>query len=480
METPLIIIGLAVMQIVVVLGFVLMERREPQATLAWIMGVVFLPVVGALLYLVFGFSRTVRRVRVSRRVATRTRAVFARWQVGRKARGGEVLALDERTRVMVQLAERAARARACTGNDVQLLIDARETYLAMRQAVDAATHHVHVQFYIIQPDQTGVALRDHLASRARDGIEVRVLCDAIGSFSLPHNFWTSLVEAGGHVGYYGPIRIGPLRRRDRVNFRNHRKNVVVDGRVGFTGGINIGREYLGLDPTVGAWRDTHVAIRGPAVIDLQKTFVEDWLATTTELLDDESYFPEFGDPEGDAVVQVVASGPDRSWAVIHQLFVLATARANRRIWITSPYFVPDGIMKNALISASLSGQDVRVLVPRKGDSRLVDLASRHHFGELLDAGVRIYEYNAGFLHAKTILVDDWVAVIGSTNMDIRSFQLNYELTAFVYDSKTVKALETMYRGDLEGATQLPPTWARDLSYGRRLLYACAGLMSPLL
>jgi cardiolipin synthase len=482
-ETWLALVAIGALQLAILLGFVMLERREPQATLAWILTVVFLPVLGAFLYLVFGFSRTVRRVRLGRRIADRTRVVFQRWQVGRKARGRGPNDIEPRTRAMVRLAERGAHAQACTGNRVELLVDARSTYDAMRRAFDAATHHIHVEFYIIQPDQTGRALRDHLVERARAGIEVRVLCDAIGSIRLPRDFWESLVMAGGHIAYYAPIRLGArlrVRRRDRINFRNHRKNVVVDGVVGFTGGINIGREYLGLDPAIGSWRDTHVEIRGPAVIDLQKTFVEDWLVATGELLDAEAYFPELAEAPGDAVVQVVASGPDRPWAVIHQLFVLASARSDRRLWVTSPYFVPDAVMKNALVTAALAGADVRLLVPKRSDNRLVDLASRHHFPELLEAGVQIHEYAAGFLHAKTIVVDDWLAVIGSTNMDIRSFQLNYELTAFVYDRVSVAALETLFLQDLEGTERLPRTWARDLGYGRRLLYACAGLMSPLL
>ncbi len=481
MDTWLAILAVASLQLAIILGFVLVERREPQATLAWILAVVLLPVVGAVLYLLFGFSRSFRRSRLGERVARRTREVFARWHVGRKARGREGRGLDGRTRAMTRLAERVARAHACHGNAVRLLVDGQETYDAMTRAIEAAIHHVHVEFYIIQPDRTGQSLRALLVRRARAGIRVRVLCDAIGSFSLPGEFWDELLAAGGHVAYFAPIRLGPrLRQRDRINFRNHRKNVVVDGAVGFTGGINIGREYLGLDPDIGAWRDTHVEIRGPAVIDLQKTFVEDWLATTGELLDDEAFFPEVHETGGDALVQVVASGPDRPWAVIHKLFVLATVRAERRVWFTSPYFVPDAVMKNALITSALAGVDVRLLVPRRSDNRLVDLASRHHFAELLEAGVRIFEYKAGFLHAKTIVVDDWLAVIGSTNMDIRSFQLNYELTAFVYDPDVVVALEAVAKTDLEGADEVPRNWYEELSHGRRLVHALAGLMSPLL
>jgi cardiolipin synthase len=331
---------------------------------------------------------------------------------------------------------------------------------------------------------------------------------------LPSNCWAPLGAAGGRAAYFGRIRLAPLvRRRDHVNFRNHRKIIIVDGLVGLTGGINIGREYLGLDPAIGAWRDTHLRIEGPATLGLQQTFVEDWLVTTGELLDGAPYFPEptpvpvtreterpraehseweaapdvrplaaatAEPPGGDTIVQCVASGPDRPWAVIHQMYALGIAYAERRVWATSPYFVPDRVMQMALVTAALRGVDVRLLVPKRSDSRLVDLASRYYFPELLEAGVRIFEYGAGFLHAKSLVVDDWLAAIGSSNMDIRSFQLNYELSAFVYDRRVTEVLASQFEADLARAHEVPKGWAKRLSYGRRLLHAAAGLLSPLL
>ncbi|MFO0748696.1 MAG: cardiolipin synthase [Myxococcota bacterium] len=382
----------------------------------------------------------------------------------------------------MRLASRVSGSHASSENAVHMLVDAGQTYAAIREAVSAAKDHIHVQFYIIQPDAAGRELRDHLVERARAGVTVRVLCDALGSMKLPSGFWDPLAAAGGQAGYFAPIRIGPLvRRRDHVNFRNHRKIVVVDGRIGLTGGINIGREYLGLDPRIGAWRDTHIRLEGPVVLGLQQTFVEDWLHATGQLLDDARYFP---DPPalavGHATAQVVASGPDRPWAVIHQLHFMACVSAEKRIWATSPYFVPDRVIQTALVTAALRGVDVRLLVPKRSDSRLVDWASRYYFGELLDAGVRIFEYDKGFLHAKTLVVDDWLAAIGSSNMDIRSFQLNYELTAFVYDRDLTEDLARQYATDLDSAREVPPRWLSTQSYGRRLLYAFAGLLSPLL
>ena len=476
------ILLVVIAQLVVIFGLVLLERRQPAATLAWVFAVFFIPVLGAALYLVFGLRTTIRKSRAAEGIARRAQEVFARNDLR-----GPALDLSALPHLapLIDLAARVDRAPASHTNAVAVLKNARATYRAMVEAIEEARHHIHIEFYIIQPDETGTALRDLLVRRAREGLEVRVLCDAIGSLRLPSDFFAPLVAVGGHAAFFAPVRIAPrLRRRDHINFRNHRKIVVVDGRFGMTGGINIGREYLGLDPDIGAWRDTHLGLEGPAVIALQQTFIEDWLAATGVLLDAPPYFPSpFGGPDGvpgNAIVQIVASGPDRPWSLLHRLYALAIAQARQRVWISSPYFVPDRVIQWALTTAALSGVDTRLLVPRRSDSRLVDWASRAYYAELLEAGVRIYEYDRGFLHAKTMVVDSWCGTIGSANMDIRSFHLNYELNAFVYEAPCIGELARQFEQDLEGARELPPTWARDLSYGRRLLHAVAGLLSPLL
>lgn len=477
----LVIIGVVLVQLAVIFGFILLDRRQPAATLAWILGVLFIPVIGVILYLVLGLRRTTKRSRAAEKIAKRTDEVFRRHAtVVYAAEGGrELVPWVEPT---ISLGTRVDQSPASQGNAVAILRNAAATYEAMRAAIEAAEHHIHVQFYIIQPDETGTRLRDLLARRARDGIEVRVLCDAIGSLHLPSGFWLPLEEAGGRAAYFAPVHIAPrFRRRDRINFRNHRKNVVVDGRVGLTGGINIGREYLGLDPEIGAWRDSHIRLEGASVVGLQQTFVEDWLSTTGELLDDARYFEVNEDePPGDAVVQIVASGPDRPWSLIHRIYALAIAQARERVWISSPYFVPDRVMQSAIVTAALSGVDTRLLLPQRSDSRLVSWASRSYYGELLDAGVRIYEYRRGFLHAKSMVIDNWLGTIGSANMDIRSFHLNYELNAFVYDDCFTAELAEQFQQDLVDAAELAPDWAQQLSYRRRLIHAFAGLMSPLL
>jgi cardiolipin synthase A/B len=421
-----------------------------------------------------------RRVaRRSSRAEARLRAIFARYDV--RGRLGQGAVAEVRTQSMIRLGGALASTPASLGNATQLLVDAAATYREISLAIHEARHHIHVEFYIIQPDAVGRSLRDLLAARAAAGIEVRVLCDGIGSMSLPADFWDPLRAAGGHAASFAPLSklIPRWRRRDRVDFRNHRKLVVVDGRVGFTGGINVGKEYLGLDPEIGRWRDTHVRIDGPAVLGLQQTFLQDWAMSTDQALDDEHYFPACP-PAGECVVQIIDSGPDQAWASVELYYAQAIALACERVWITNPYFIPSQVIETALTVAALRGVDVRILLPRRSDSRLVTWASHSYYAPLLHAGVRIFEYAKGFVHAKTMVVDDWVATVGSANMDMRSFKLNFELNAFVFGSRLCRDVARQFAVDLEAATEITQGWDRRMGLLRRLVRGTARLLSPLL
>jgi len=482
--TVAILIVLVVTQLVTIFGFVMMERRHPAATLAWLFAIIFLPFLGVILYVLLGMTKLGIHERRASSIAKHVDKAIERVALtANLVDEEEPLIADYRTRALIRLGRSLSRTSASVGNDCQLLVNAAATYRAIIASINRATDHVHVQFYIIQPDQTGQNLRDRLVSRARSGIEVRVLYDAVGSMRLPRDFWAPLVEAGGEVAAFGPVprALFRLRRRDRIDFRNHRKIVVVDGRVGFTGGINVGREYLGLNPDIGHWRDTHIELKGPAVLSLQKTFLEDWLRTTGKLLDDARYFPSPSDrSEGNSVVQIVDSGPDRTFSPIFHLYFSAMNMAQQRLWITSPYFVPDASIEETLVAAALRGVDVRILLPAKSDYPLISLAARSYYPKLLDAGVKIYEYGRGFVHAKTLVIDDWVGSVGSANMDIRSFHLNFEVNAFVFGSAFCRQLANNFVTDLRQSDLLSPESTSKLSYWKRLTRASARLLSPLL
>lgn len=474
------LVGLALHAVII--GWVLLaRRRHPSATLAWVLFIVFAPVVGLLVYLALGRTRMRRTVKRSARAEARLQQVLSQHNVRGRLLERADSSMEARTGAQVALGNALASTPASSGNAARVLEDAANTYREILEAIEQAEDHIHVQFYIIQPDAVGTALREALMKRAASGVVVRVLCDAVGSYALPSEFWEPLRNAGGHAAFFAPLKtlIPRIRRRDRVDFRNHRKIVVVDGHVGFTGGINVGKEYLGLDPAIGAWRDTHVRIDGPAVLSLQQAFLHDWLMATGERFEEERYFPD-SPPAGDCLVQVIDSGPDQNWPAMELYYAQAIAVACERIWITNPYFIPSQVILAALTNAALRGVDVRLLLPAKSDSLIVTLASQSYYFELLAAKVRIFEYARGFVHAKTMVVDEWLATIGSANMDMRSFTLNFELNAFVFGSALCRELARQFEVDLGAALEVTSERERRRGLGRRLARALARLLSPLL
>lgn len=459
------------------------ERRQPSATLAWLLTLIFLPAVGLVLYALFGTTNAKRVAARYREAVAHVRRMLDRYGISGKLEAAGEGAHDERTRSLLALGSRLSSTPPSRGNRAQLLVDAGAAYPAMMRAIEEARHHVHLEFYIVQPDEIGRRLRDALERKAREGVEVRVVCDGLGSLHLPGDFWRPLVAAGGEAAVFRPVgrTLARLHHRDRADFRNHRKLLVVDGIAGFTGGINVGREYLGLDPTMGHWRDTHVGIHGPAVLSLQAAFAEDWVTATGRLLDDARYFPDpAGRDDGPYVIQVIDSGPDRSYSPIAHVFVHAYALARERIWVTSPYFVPTPAVEHALIGAALRGVDVRLLLPLRPDHPIAMAAASSYFPPLLEAGVRIFRYRRGFMHAKTLVVDDWVSAVGSANLDMRSFHLNFELNAFVFGSEFAGAMAAQFERDLGQAQETGLEHEQGLGVTARVLRAGARLLSPLL
>jgi cardiolipin synthase len=470
-------------QIFVIFGALLQQRREPTATLAWLLAIVFLPIVGVVAFLLFG-RRRARGTR--RRLAAYETRLGDALAVARSGRdSGEALANqleDGRSDGLVRLSASEGEVWLSEGNAVEILDGAAATYRSFLVAFDEAKHHIHLLFYIFRPDETGDMILDRLVAAARRGVQVRLLVDAMGSAALSDDHVATLVEAGGSFARYGPYGLRSiLRRRDRFDHRNHRKLVVIDGQEGFAGGINVGREYLGFqDGGDGAlWRDSHVRVRGPAVSHLQHVFVADWALTTGALPELVPLFPT-ARSAGPETVLVVPSGPDQVWTPLRRMLTYAVDHATSRVFITSPYFVPDRPFRDALISAALRGVDVRLLLPERSDHWVAGLASLGWYERLIAAGVRIYEYDKGFIHAKTLVLDDWVATVGSANMDIRSFHLNFELNVFVFGSRFSEALAELFVLDIH---ELDPVSSADVagwSFSKRTMAALARLASPLL
>ena len=477
------IIGVA--QLVYVVGlatWIMLEKRSPVATLAWILSLVALPYVGFLVFFLLGPRRLRRRRLKHRRARGKVHA----------AAPAAIPPRDPRVAQLVHLATHAGEPPAEPCGDVSIYADAASTYDAIEQAIAEAKHHVHVSYYIFDPRRTGARFRDALlAARAR-GVTVRLLVDDVGSSSLGRAFVRPLRDAGAFFARFNPVAFS--RIRSRLDFRNHRKIVVCDGRVGFTGGINVADEYLpGGEESkpprearrlkkrghLGPWRDTHVRITGDAVRWLQLTFLDDWYYATGYAAKGDELFPP-ATRTGDDLVQIVASGPDRDSEPIQKLYFAAIAAARERVWVTTPYFVPDDAILTALTTAALRGVDVRVLVPRRSDSLVVTAAARSYYDAILAAGVRVYEYQPTMIHAKTLLVDDYFAAVGSANMDNRSFRLNFEVTAVLYGEPHAETLARHVRQDLRDAKEIKARSRLKLPLGWRLAEAGARVLSPLL
>ena len=362
---------------------------------------------------------------------------------------------------------------------IRLLVDGAAKYQALLADIATASGHVHLEYYIYEPDRTGTALRDALVERARAGVEVRLLVDAIGS-ARARRFFGPLLEAGGEVAWFHPMRFGHIWRRPWANLRTHRKIVVIDGRVAYTGGMNVTDEQ---DERLGdsAYRDLHLRLEGDVVRRLQWVFCEDWAYATGDrefLSSVARQTPREATP-GPTPAQVLVSGPDSPWEAIHRMHVSAIHAAKTRVWMTTPYFVPGEAAMMALSSAALAGLDVRLLVPRESDSRLVTLAARSYFGPLLVAGVKIHEYGPRMLHSKTLLVDDELVLIGSANFDHRSFRLNFEVSLLFDDRAMAAELARLLEGELAHAPRVQRGRYRPLLRAR-LPEALARLLSPLL
>lgn len=470
--------------------FLLAQRRSPTATLGWVFGFIAVPVLSALFYGLFG-PRKLKRRNIRRELA---RHLAASLGPRLHLKLPDTLASRHWLTSQARVATEAGCQPPQPTRVADILIDGDATYARIEEAIRQAVQHIHLEYYIFEPDEIGTRWRDLLAERAKAGVKVRMLVDAVGSSKCRTAFWQPLVDAGGEVRRFNPPRFVPFRP-SMVNFRSHRKIVVIDGRIGFTGGINVVREQSATCMGDEGWRDTHLMLEGGAVLDLQRVFLEDWLyggvhsgrlsrldkALTTPQ-DIKEWFPvEAQEEHHDNMpwVQIIDSGPDRSRSAIHRFFFTAMSSARRRIWVTTPYFVPDDPILMALETAAARGVDVRVLVPMESDQLLTGLAASTFVEEVLHERVKVHAYVPRFIHAKTLVIDDELSVIGTANMDNRSFRLNFEVIAAIYDKATTSRMADQFRTDLESAVKLHPDQAPD-GFNERMLASLARLAAPLL
>ena len=459
---------LEVLWILAVAIWVATDRRNPASTLAWIVSLAFLPVVGIPVYWLVGPRHLQRKRSRYQGLAESVSAALS-----------TVGSHPEIPADVVRQIRLAARLDAAPLSSAMSLVHFRsgaEAFAATERDIADARHHVHLEFYIWSDDITGRRVRDLLIERAREGIEVRVLVDSVGA-GVGRRFFRGLETAGGQYCRFNPPRFGMRSRL--LNFRSHRKIVVVDGSVGYLGGMNVCDEQTTGTRGERPWRDTQLRIAGEAVRWLQRSFLENWqFSTRVPLRIEEGFFPCLG--RGQQCLQIVRGGPDRAVFPIHEFFFTAIAGADERVWITCPYLVPDEATLEAIRSAAHRGVDVRLLVPERGDSRLVAAAVRSYYDDWLACGARVFEYQPEMLHAKTMVVDRELAVVGSANVDNRSFRLNFEILAAIYGPVAADRLAAEFEQDLENSCEVLPVHLANRGRRRILAEAGARLFSALL
>lgn len=468
------IVGAVAITLVVV-GFVsalsaILTTRTPQGAIAWSLALIGFPYFAVPLYWVFGrrrFHGYRERLRASRQ--KHAKEIFAAYDAIAHFRPE----LPPDRRDSFAMLEKLVQFPFTRGNSVELLIDGRATFDAIFASLDAAKDYIFVEFYIVNDDELGREFARRLVAKAKTGVEVRMLYDNVGSFSLPAHYAAELCAAGVDARAFRTSR-GP-KNRFQINFRNHRKIVVVDGNVAFVGGFNVGDEYLGRH---GPWRDTHARIEGPSVQCIQAAFIADW-SWVADAIPNANWTPK-ASPHGDMSVLALPTSPSDHEESCAIFFHQAIVAAKKRIWIATPYFVPDSPVFEALKIAALRGVDVRLLLPIRADSLFVHLASLSFIPDAQRCGVQVLRYRKGFMHQKVILVDDDVASVGTANMDNRSMRLNFEITMLVVDRAFAKKVEAMLECDLEGATPAPPNSQRKRDIPFRIAVRAARLLEPIL
>ena len=470
-----------VLNILFAITVIFLERKKPSSTWAWLLVLFFLPFVGFFLYLLLG--RQLRKKHLFR------------WD-GRKDIGIEQLInyqieaienneLELRTEHiknyshLIYMNLKTNNAVLTQDNDVKIFDDGSDKFEALISDIIHAKNHIHIQYYIFKLDNLGQRIMNVLIKKAKQGVKVRVLFDEMGSRGIRKRHFKELIEAGGEVEVFFPS-ILPLIN-PRLNFRNHRKIAVIDGRIGYIGGFNVGDEYLSLSDRFGYWRDTHLRIEGSAVHPLQTRFILDWnqASAKNDIIYAERYFPIIPQ-KGTAALQIISSGPDTEWEVIKNNYLHLIANAKKYVYIQSPYFIPDESFFDAIRIATLTGIDVRIMIPNKPDHMFVYWATYSYVGPLVEAGAKVYHYEKGFIHAKMIVVDDEIASVGTANIDVRSFSLNFEVNALLYDRLLAHRLAEIFERDIMDCSELTLELYKNRSNYTKFRESMSRLLSPIL
>lgn len=467
-----------VLYVAVIVGImltVLMDNRQPAKTIAWVLVLLFVPVVGIVLYIFFGQNTRKMKLISGRSLDQLSKRSMLEFVEQRNLR------MPEYFSSLVRLFTNQSLSLPFKDNAVEFYTDGYQFFPALLQAIKGATNHIHLDTYIIADDPLGRLVSDALIAKAREGVEVRLIYDDVGCWRVPERFFDRMRQAGVKVRSFMPVRFPAFT--SKVNYRNHRKVCVIDGIQGFIGGMNIALRYVkGLHHGTLPWRDTHMRLRGSVVYALQRAFLVDWYFVDRTLINDHRYYPPMPwHISNDSLAQVVTSSPIAQWPDIMQGYVRILLEAKRYVYMETPYFLPTEPVLFAMRTAALAGVDVRLIIPRRSDAWLIQLASMSYVTETLEAGVKVRLYEKGFNHSKLLVADDQISTCGSTNIDFRSFENNFEANVFFYDRQTALRIKDIYMRDEDCSINFSE--ARELHhrpYMHRFVESLLRLLSPLL
>lgn len=448
---------------------VISENRNPVKTISWVLILLLLPLVGLFFYYFFGEDNRKKRL-----ISHKTHKKLQRTQ--KEYAETEMLGLPHKYEGLVTLLNSEEYASLFSGSDVLFYRTGEEKFAALFDAIQNAQETIHIQYYIFMDDKLGKSLGELLKRKAQEGLEVRLIYDDVGSWKVKRKFFDDLLAHGVQVQSFLKVKFRWLT--SRVNYRNHRKVVVIDGRIGFMGGMNVADRYVD-GVSFGEWRDSHVKIEGLAVAGLQTGFLIDWYSSRGELLTDAKYYPQL-EAKGNCLMQLVMSGPVGQYKMIHNGIIQAISIAEKSVLIQTPYFIPTDTMMLAIQLAAMRGVDVKLMVPKKSDTTFVHVASMSFLTEVIDAGVDVYLFDIGFLHSKLIVIDDDLTITGSANMDIRSFEHNFEINAFVYDKATCSVAKEIFFNDVKNSKKVDIKEWEKRGRQTRFNESVMRLFSPLL
>lgn len=478
--TTLIISSITFINILLALGFLFIERREAGYTWAWLMVLFFIPILGFVLYIFFG--RNLKKKNFYHLFIEEQEFVQAETDRQLASLQDEVQEISpwlQKYTELITMNIRSSHGLLSSDNDIVIYSDGHQKFGALFEDIRSARTEINIQYYIIQPDALGKKLRDALTRKAQEGVKVRLLYDEVGSKRISPGFFKALRAAGGEVEVFFPSLLRPLNFR--INNRNHRKLCIMDGKTAYIGGFNVGDEYLGLDKKFGYWRDTHLRITGNAVNHIQGRFILDWHQAGKHKRGDYEEFSFYkGGHTGTSPVQIITSGPNSETEHLKNMYIKLILSARKSVYIQTPYFIPDTSFMDACKIALLSGVDLRIMIPNKPDHPFVYWATWAYAGDLLNYGAKILLYENGFLHAKTIVADGEVASVGTMNIDSRSFRLNFEVNAIVYDRQVAAQLQDLFLQDSRLSSELTPERYKERSLMIKLKEGISRLLSPIL